>query len=207
MSDQLFEVAFSGEIGDGASLDEVKAKVGKMFKADEAKLAHLFSGKRVVIKKNIDKATAAKYQVALNKAGAVCEVSVMGAAAKPAAAVAETPAAAPAAAESPAVPPAPAETPAASASAVQIETQDHGEVAPPPQTDPLGITGDEIEDLAVDIAPVGSELQDEYQEVEEPQFDLAGLEVAPVGSDLDTAKKQPEPPPPDTTGITMAEEQ
>jgi hypothetical protein len=90
---------------------------------------------------------------------------------------------------------------------VQIETQDHGEVAPPPQTDPLGISGDQIEDLAATIAPVGSELKEEYQEPEAPEFDLAGLEVAPVGSDLDTAKKQPDPPPPDTSGITMAEEQ
>ena len=58
MSDQLFEVAFCGQISDGANLDEVKARVGKMFKADDAKLAQLFSGKRIVIKKNIDQATA-----------------------------------------------------------------------------------------------------------------------------------------------------
>ena len=59
--------------------------------------------------------------------------------------------------------------------------------------------------LAATIAPVGSELQDDYQAPEEPEIDLAGLEVAPVGSDLDTSKKEPDPPPPDTTGITMAE--
>ena len=199
MSDQLFEVAFSGEIGDGANLDEVKARVGKMFNADESKLAQLFSGKRVVIKKNIDKATAAKYRAALNKAGALCDIAPMGGAAAPAPATA---AAAPPA-EPPARPPAATST---SAPAVQIETGDHGEVAPPPQTDPLGITSDQIEDLAATIAPVGSELQDDYQEAEAPQFDFAGLEVAPVGSDLDTASKKPDPPPPDTTGITMAEE-
>ena len=58
MSDQLFEVAFSGQISEGANPDEVKARVGKMFNADETKLAQLFSGRRVVIKKNIDQATA-----------------------------------------------------------------------------------------------------------------------------------------------------
>ncbi len=47
MSDQLFEVAFSGQISEGAELGEVKAKVAKMFNADEAKLGQLFSGKRV----------------------------------------------------------------------------------------------------------------------------------------------------------------
>ena len=78
MADQLFEVAFSGKITDDANLDEVKEKVGKMFKADDAKIAQLFSGKRVVIKKNVDQATAAKYKTALNRAGAECEVKPMG---------------------------------------------------------------------------------------------------------------------------------
>jgi hypothetical protein len=188
MSDQLFEVAFSGQISEGAELGEVKAKVAKMFNADEAKLGQLFSGKRVVIKKNIDMATAAKYQTALNRAGAQCEISALGGVA-PTAAVAK-----------PVV-----DKPATAAPAAQIETGDYGEVAPPPATDPLGITGDQIEDLAVSIAPVGSELKAEYQQVDEPEFDLGGLEVAPVGSDLDTAAKKPEPPPPDTSGITMAD--
>ena len=73
MSDQLFEVAFSGQISAGADADDVKARLGKMFNADEAKLAQLFSGKRVVIKKNIDQATADKYKTALNRAGAECD--------------------------------------------------------------------------------------------------------------------------------------
>ena len=187
MSDQLFEVAFAGKISDGANLEEVKARVAKMFNADDAKLEQLFSGKRIVIKKNIDQATAAKYKTALNRAGARCVVSV----------ISGDPVAAPAAGK-----------PAASsaAAAVQIETSYDGEVAPPPQVDPLGITGDDIEDLEVDVAPVGSELKAEYVEPDEPQIDLSGLEVAPVGSSLDTAKKAPAPPPPDTSGITMADE-
>ena len=194
MSDELFEVAFSGQISDGAEPGEVKAKVGKMFNADDAKLAQLFSGRRVVIKKNIDRATATKYQTALNRAGAECEICLVGGAQ-----VAQS---APAAAKAPA-----ATKPASTAaSAVKIETGDYGDVAPPPATDPLGITGDQIEDLAVSIAPVGSELQSDYQEIAEPEFDLNGLEVAPVGSDLDSAPKKPAPPPPDTSGITMADE-
>jgi len=200
MSDQLFEVAFSGQISEGANADEVKARVGKMFNADEAKLAQLFSGRRVVIKKNIDQATANKYKTALNRAGAECEIGEMGGAMGGVAAAAQS-----------AIPAAAAEAPAAdstssaAAPASQYETVYDGEVEPPPQVDPLGITGDDIEDLAATIAPVGSELQDDYQEPEEPDIDLAGIEVAPVGSDLDTATKKPDPPPPDTTGITMAD--
>ena len=193
MSDELFEVAFSGQISDGAEPGEVKAKVAKMFNADDAKLAQLFSGRRVVIKKNIDRATAARYQTALNRAGAEWEICSLGGAPS-AAAAAKAPAASAAA------------KPASAATAVEIETGDYGEVTPPPATDPLGITGDQIEDLAVSIAPVGSELQSDYQEIAEPEFDLNGLEVAPVGSDLDSAPKKPAPPPPDTSGITMADE-
>ena len=192
MSDQLFEVAFSGQISEGANLEEVKARVGKMFNADDAKLAQLFSGNRIVIKKNIDQATAAKYKTALNRAGAECEISSLGgeaAAAQPAAA---TPAAAEPAAKS-----APIST--------EYETSYDGEVAPPPRTDPLGISGDQIEDLAVSIAPVGSELQDAYEEPEEPDIDITGFDIAPVGSDLSEAKKEQEPPPPDTSGITLAD--
>ena len=195
MSDQLFEVAFSGKISAGANMGEVKARVAKMFNADNAKLAQLFSGKRIVIKKNIDRATAAKYKTALNRAGAECEVKLIGGA--PAAATAQP--------ARPAQPERKAKR-ASAAPAVQIETSYDGEVAPPPQVDPLGISGDQIEDLKATIAPVGSELQDDYQEPEAPVFDLSGLDVAPVGSELNTAKKRPDPPPPDTSGISMADE-
>ena len=192
MSDQLYEVAFSGQISAGADLDEVKAKVAKMFNADDAKLAQLFSGRRVVIKKNIDQATAAKYQSALNRAGAQCEISPPVASATPAAATASAPAA--------------VEKPVSAAPVVQIETGDYGAVAPPPATDPLGITASDIEDLAVSIAPVGSELQEEYKEVETPEFDLSEFDLAPVGSELTTRAKNPDPPPPDSSGISLAEE-
>ncbi|CAD7841886.1 MAG: hypothetical protein [Olavius algarvensis Gamma 3 endosymbiont] len=199
MSDQLFEVAFSGQISDGANPDEVKGKVGKMFNADEGKLAQLFSGKRIVIKKNVDLATANKYQTALNRAGAECEVVQTGGdAAVPTAepsAVTDTPVAAAAA------PAAPAEA----AAAQEYESSYDGEVAPPPQLDPLGITGDQIDDLAATVAPVGSELQDDYQAPAEPEIDIAGFDIAPVGSELSTAAKEPDPPPPDTSGITMAD--
>ena len=77
MSDELFEVAFSGQIRDGADLEQVKAKVGKMFKADDAKIATMFSGKRLLIKRNLDREAATKYRAAFKKAGAKCEVSLM----------------------------------------------------------------------------------------------------------------------------------
>ena len=196
MSDELFEVAFSGQISDAADLDDVKAKVAKMFNADEAKLAQLFSGKRIIIKKNIDQQTAAKYQTAIQRAGAVCEVNSLSAnqAAAPNRNPAPTATPAPAAAE-----------PARPAAVVPKAPVDYGDVTPPPQIDPLGITGDQIAELSVSIAPVGSELQTEIKEVPAPAIDISDLEVAPVGSDIGSGKKNPDPPPPDTTGLSMAD--
>ena len=78
-------------------------------------------------------------------------------------------------------------------------------VAPPPQVDPLGITGDQIDDLPATIAPVGSEMQDEIKEVAEPDIDITGFDVAPVGSDISAKKKEGDPPLPDTSGMAIIE--
>jgi len=189
MSDELFEVAFSGQIRDGAELDEVKAKVGKMFRADDAKIAHMFSGKRVVIKKSLDKEGAAKYASAFKNAGARCEVRSMSG---------DPPQAR---AASPSAPPKPATLKVDYTSTQNMSAV----VAPPPQVDPLGITGDQIEDLPATVAPVGSEMQDEIKETPEPDIDITGFNVAPVGSDIGPKKKEEDPPPPDTSGMAIIE--
>ncbi len=74
MAENTFAVAFDGAIADGADAARVKASVARLFKVEPAKVEPLFSGKRVYIKKNIDRATALKYQAALQQAGALCEV-------------------------------------------------------------------------------------------------------------------------------------
>jgi hypothetical protein len=182
MSDENFEVAFSGEIADGANLEQVKARVAQMFKADEAKLAHLFSGKRVIIKKNIDRQTAAKYQAALHKAGAVCEVKncsvaeSVGTAQVVASVSGNMPITAP---------DIPVETPAA------------------PETAPLHISAADIEALPLTVAPVGSDMQDEVKPAPIPAVDISGLDMAPVGSAMSDRKKGHVPPPPDTTGLKI----
>ncbi|MFT5447124.1 MAG: hypothetical protein ACI9DC_002299 [Gammaproteobacteria bacterium] len=192
MSEEQFEIALLGTIREGADVEAVKARIGKMFNADSAKVEQLLSGQRVVIKKNVDQQTAEKYKSALHGAGAECEVRSLSDAspdaAAPAAGAVSTAAAAPA---SQAPPSAPAESPAA-------------ELAPP-KTDPLGITADQINDLSATLAPVGSELQSEVKVVPEPQYDLSGLEMAPVGSTLGDEKKELTPPIPDTSGLSLAD--
>ncbi len=194
MSDELYEVAFSGKISDGADLGEVKARLGGMFKADESKLTQLFSGKRIVIKKNIDKQTAIKFHAALKRAGAECEVRSLSSSGKAASNSSPKP-------ESP--PPAASKGPPATP--VRTATSADPGDAPPPNTDPLGITGDQIENLPATVAPVGSDMQDEIKQVTAPAIDISDLDVAPVGADIGSGKKEPDPPPPDTAGISMSE--
>ena len=77
MNESMYEVAFSGQIQEGAELEAVKARVATMFKADEATMAKLFSGTRVVIRKNLSAEAADKYSMAFARAGAICELNLM----------------------------------------------------------------------------------------------------------------------------------
>lgn len=65
-----YAIVFKGEILDGADEAATKKNIATMFKANDAKLAALFSGKPVAVKKNIDEATANKFVAAFAKAGA-----------------------------------------------------------------------------------------------------------------------------------------
>ena len=191
MSD-MYEVAFSGQIAEGAELDTVKSNIAKMFKADDTKLAQLFSGKRIVIKKNIDQQTAAKYEAAMKKAGAVCEVLNLS---QPVEEVVAAP------------PPAETEPAAPVAQTVAASTQDYSDrnIPPAPQTVPLDISGEQIADLSASVAPVGSELQDLVEENIAPPPVPEGMSMAPVGSELSEHEEEVTPPLPDTSGLSIIE--
>jgi len=174
MSSELYEVAFSGQVKAGTDLDQVKAKVAIMFKADETKLARLFSGQRMVIKKNIDQVTAKKYQAALDSAGAVCEIKSLSERGE-------------------------------TGSAAEAKPISSNAISEAPQTDPLGISAGDIDILSADVAPLGSDMQDEIKVVAEPELDLSGLDVAPAGSDLGQIKKGEDPEPPNTDGLSLVD--
>jgi hypothetical protein len=70
----IFEGRITGEIG----LAEVKRNLAAMFKMNEAQVESLFSGKPVVIKRDVDAQTAQKYAAAFKKAGAVCKIAGSG---------------------------------------------------------------------------------------------------------------------------------
>ncbi|MGP6218772.1 hypothetical protein ACQUYL_28110, partial [Pseudomonas paraeruginosa] len=72
-----FEIAFSGQLVAGARPEVVKANLAKLFQADAQRIELLFSGRRVVIKNNLDAASAEKYRSVLERAGAIALVSEM----------------------------------------------------------------------------------------------------------------------------------
>lgn len=78
MSEPLYAVVFDGTIDPSRDVREVKENLAALFKKDVSGIAHLFSGKPVTLKKNLDAATAEKYKKILAKAGATCRIVTEG---------------------------------------------------------------------------------------------------------------------------------
>lgn len=180
----LYEVAFAGELVAGADAAQVRANLARLFQADPQRIEALFSGRRTVIKGNLDAADAEKYRLTLERAGARVEVCPLGQAPAVAAALAPAPVAA--AAISSAV--------AGEFPALKVVPRDEymaafREVAAP--------------DFG--LAPVGTDLQDQRAAPVAPALDLSQLSVAPVGSDMGQAKAAPAGPPPDTSHLKLVD--
>ena len=75
MSEKLYNLEFSGQIIPGWDIDEVKANLAKLLKANEEKIYKLFSGDRFLIKKNVDHQTVIKINNALKDAGVDCRIT------------------------------------------------------------------------------------------------------------------------------------
>lgn len=84
MSDDLFDIIFRGDVAIGHSIVDVKQRLGQLFKIDGAKVDSLFTGRAIPLKRNLDSATAQKYQDILQKAGAQVELRAAGGQKKPA---------------------------------------------------------------------------------------------------------------------------
>lgn len=75
MSQQLrYDLLFRGDIVPGRQLDDVKARVRELFQIDDARLASLFSGRPVLIRRDLGAAEAERYRDALAAAGALVEL-------------------------------------------------------------------------------------------------------------------------------------
>ncbi len=178
----LYEVAFAGELVAGADAAQVRANLARLFQADPQRIAALFSGRRTVIKSNLDAASAEKYRLTLERAGAQVEVSPVGQA--PAAPAAAAPVASVATASV---------SPGVALPALKVAPRDEYMAA--------------FSDVAAPdfgLAPVGADLQEQRPAPAAPALDLSQLSVAPVGSDMGQAKAAPAGPPPDTSHLQLA---
>ncbi|RMQ47036.1 hypothetical protein ALQ04_00017 [Pseudomonas cichorii] len=154
----FYEIVFCGQLVPGAQPDKVLANLGKLFQADEQRLALLFSGRRLVLKSNLDAEAAEKYRSTLERAGAVVEVLDMNLPV-----------------EEVELAPPPAESGASQprTARLQIEPRDVYMAA---------FVDVDAPDFSV--AEVGSDMQDARPEQTAPQLDLSGLSLAPAGSDM-----------------------
>ncbi|GIZ11057.1 hypothetical protein [Pseudomonas sp. NCCP-436] len=177
-----YEIAFSGELVPGAQPETVKANLARLFQADAQRIAMLFSGRRVVIKSNLDEAAAEKYRATLERAGARVAVVNLD---PPVEEIELAPP--PAAPATPAVVPTPP-------AALKVVPRDEYMAA-----------FSEVQAPDFGIAPVGSDLQDARSEVPPPMLDLSGLSLAPVGSDMGQARGEAAPPPPDISHLRLQE--
>jgi len=183
----LYEIAFSGQLVEGAPLASVQANLARLFQADAQRIAQLFSGRRVVIKNNLDEAGAEKYRLTLERAGAVVEVLAM-----PVEEVELAPA-----------PPvsAPIAAPAVAAGA---NAASPGRLQVAPRDEYMAAFAD-VDAPDFGIAPVGVDLQDAKPEAPAPVVDLSQFSLAPAGSDMGQAKAAPAGPPPDTSYLSLQE--
>jgi len=230
MSDELFDIYFSGKVIDQDQLPEVKQKIGKMFKASEAVLDKLFSGQPTKIKKAVDMDTAIKYRVKFREAGAIVDIRpCQSAPPAPISTPGNTPAntptgeaipksnfsAAEAAAE-PAVASADKPEPAEAPSAVTYAPQEATVAAAPGSIDAsLALPGSIIDDTPepppanyntdqFDLGEANSGSLEEFAETVIPAAipDISSLDVEETDAPLDSAV-QPEPLDVDTSNLAI----
>ncbi len=171
MSDQLFDVFFRGDIVAGQAVVEVKERLAGLFKLEAAQVEQLFSGRPTAIRRNLDEASARKYEQALLKIGAVAELRPAKVEETPAVqAVAETSAAG-----------SPDESP------VEPANTDGGLSLAPAGSDVLrpderaNVEATEVDVSALALEPGGGEIlrDEEKRSVEATQVDTSHLEVLP----------------------------
>ncbi|OZG74615.1 hypothetical protein BTA51_06375 [Hahella sp. CCB-MM4] len=190
-----YELVFSGQLIDGFDLAQVKQNVANLFKASPAQVEQMFSGRSVVLRNRLDEATANKYLAILKKNGARCELRMMG---QPAPAEAS-------AAAKPAPSPQPPSQAVPSAEARPPAKEGGKGVQTPPGA--LPVAGEKVDtilqDVSWDVAPAGTQLAEEADDLPTVEPDTSHLSLAPAGSDMGQKKAPAPPPAPDTSHLKL----
>ncbi|MFC1853882.1 hypothetical protein ACFL27_27170 [candidate division CSSED10-310 bacterium] len=69
-----FQVIFKGELAPGRELTDVKASLQKILRIDRTRVDRLFSGKGVILRKELDETSAKKFKKHFEQSGALCHV-------------------------------------------------------------------------------------------------------------------------------------
>lgn len=198
MAEGNYQVIFSGQIIDGADLDMVKRNVSRVFNLDADKVEKLFCGRRLILKKQIDQATAEKYQSTMQRAGALCEIAN---ASQASAMVEKTTATA--------ISQTPPDASLAKQQTVATDTavnKEEGVSLAEPGVQLVAheaVPAANIDTSGMDMAEPGIQLV-EHEMVPEANIDTSGMDMAEVGIQLVEHEMVPEPDI-DTSAMDMAE--
>jgi len=77
MTDEIFQVLVNGTLAEGAKIEQVKQNIAKLFKTTPDKVEPMFSGRKLAVKKGLNRQTALKYKAAINNAGLAAAVAPM----------------------------------------------------------------------------------------------------------------------------------
>lgn len=189
--EQRYNVYFAGEIIDGHEDRAVREALARLFRADDATLDKLFSGKAQLIKRECDRATAVKYQEAMERSGARALIRAAPPPAETASAAQTGPQSA-------------AEKIAALAAAADV-----GTYAGPTQS-PAELTGSDpttsAGNGALKLCADGTEVlrPEERAAITQVDIDTSGLEVDLAAQRL-SAEPSPPPTAPDTDHLSMGD--
>jgi membrane associated rhomboid family serine protease/uncharacterized Tic20 family protein/ssDNA-binding Zn-finger/Zn-ribbon topoisomerase 1 len=88
---ELFQLVFEGTIGLSSDLEETKENLARLFRCGRDRIDLLCSGKRTVLKKELDRAAALKYKEVFDRTGALCIMEAVEIPAAAAAAIRSVP--------------------------------------------------------------------------------------------------------------------
>jgi hypothetical protein len=187
MDNELYDIFFRGGVIPGESIDNVKGNLARLFKANATQIDAMFSGRAIVIKKNLSKEAALQYQSAMEKAGA--RVILREKASSPG-----TPTPSPNASttSNPANAPKPV---------IPITTPQPSTVQTPAKTVATSTSGDN----SWDLAPAGSNVLSESERTPfvPVEVDTSAIKLTSAFAELEIDNTPP-PPPPNTDHISVA---
>ncbi len=174
MSEQQFQILVNGTLTEGVQLEHVKQNVATLFKTSVDKVAPMFSGRKLAVKKGLDKQTALKYKAAINNAGLAATVIAMAdetttniTLAATGSTIDYTPAAAPA----------------------NIDTSDLVmDAAGATLVEPSTIPEPDIDTHQISIGSVGEDVM-QYEAIPDADINTDNLSMAEVGEDIMTYEK------------------